>query len=152
MSSKGATGVLLRAILLVAALVGGDSLHARVLRETPESRTLCRSPDDFASGTRYWVIEVATDTDSVMVATRAQWNIGTLDSSAIAFVHDSVTCYRGARAHAVAAGQDTISPPAVYLLRIGPTRYLAWNGVVEHGWLMQFLFDSSFVLLERIGS
>lgn len=145
-----------RTLAIAAALVTGVALisGSRIAngKSFPVATTLCRAVDDFSSGTRFWVIEVASSTDSVMAATRAEWGIATLDSTAIVFVQDSITCARGARAHAIAAGQDTLSPPSVYLLRIGPTRYMAWNGVVAHGSLIQFLFDSSFALLDALGS
>jgi len=140
---------------LTIALVSSAILIAAVhgVAHTEASGTIargsCRVVDGYASDLRLYVVQVATGTDSASAATRAAWNIPAIaDSSQIRFVSDSTQCTRAAHAHAIAERADTLNPPPVYLLRVGSTRYVAYNGARAGEFLVHYVLDDQFNVLE----
>jgi hypothetical protein len=92
----------------------------------------CRAVDGFAADLRAYVIDVTTGADSLSAATRSAWNVPSIsDTTQVVFVRDTIACTLAAIAHARAEKQDTLNPPPVYLLAVGSTRYVAFNGA--HG-------------------
>lgn len=135
--------LLIPALILVMRGIG----HARV---APMSSTLlCRGEDGFATDLRSYVIDVAAGTDSLSMETRAAWNIPAIsDSTQIVFVSDSTKCARAAVAHAVAEHVDSLNPPPVYLLGVGTTRYITFNGARAGEFLVHYVLDQNFNVLE----
>src|SRR4051812_14415578 len=59
---------------------------------------------------------------------RAGWDLPAVAADSIAFVTaDSTACARGALAHARILHQDTLAPDPIYLLKVGATRFVAFN-------------------------
>jgi hypothetical protein len=106
----------------------------------------CATPDVFANAFRDWVVGIAAGGDSTAV-TRATLGITVLPDTAISFVTDVALCDTAARRHAIQAGQDTLAPPPVYLLRLGTTRYVAFNGARSGEYHSYFVFDQAFNFL-----
>lgn len=112
----------------------------------------CRSANAFANEFRDFAVSVLTGTDSSSMAERQAWDIPAVADTAIVFETDSATCNRAAQAHAAKIGADTANPPPVFLLRAGPTRYVAFNGFNVSDSFLYFVFDSTFQYLGTIGS
>jgi hypothetical protein len=105
----------------------------------------CIADDAFSTAFRDWVVGVANGGDST-VAYRNELGIPVLADSAIVFVADSALCDVAARQHALAAGEDTLAPLPVHLLRLGTYRYVAFNGLRAGEFHVYFVFDQSFTL------
>jgi hypothetical protein len=112
----------------------------------------CGNPNGFAQEFRSYVVDVMTSTDSGFVAERQDWQLPSVDSSQITFVADSATCDRAAIAHALRIGGDTASRPKVFVLGVGNTRYIVFNGGRVGESFLYYVFDSSFTYLSMIGS
>ncbi len=90
--------------------------------------------------------------DSGFVAERQDWQLPSVDTSQIAFVSDSTTCDRAAIAHALKIGGDTANRPKVFVMSVGNTRYIVFNGNRIGESFLYYVFDSSFTYLSMIGS
>jgi hypothetical protein len=109
----------------------------------------CRAVDGFATDLRAYVIDVTTGTDSLSAATRSAWNVPSIsDTTQVVFVSDTTACTQAAIAHARAEKRDTLNPPAVYLLAVGSTRYVAFNGARAGEFLVSYVLDAQFNVLE----
>lgn len=140
-------------LFAVAATADAGRLQATEASHVKRPFTVaCGTPAGWATDFRNHVSEVATGTDSASIETRTLWNIPAVADSQVAFVSDSAKCERAAHAHAVAANLDTTNPPPVFLIRVGPTRYFAFNGQRVGEFMLYYLFDSAFVKLTAIGS
>lgn len=136
------------AIVVTSNVSASPSSAGSTPRQTPASS--CRATDDFASEYRDFVVGVDTGTDSESVALRQAWNIPAVQPSEIVFISDSATCTSAARAHAVQVQGDTLNPPSVWVLRVGSTRYIVFNGSRAGEYLLYFVFDAAFQYLETI--
>ena len=112
----------------------------------------CASPNGFAQEFRSYVADVTSSTDSGFIAERQDWQLPSIDSSQIVFVTDSAACDRAAIAHALKIGGDTASRPKVFVLGVGNTRYIVFNGDRVGESFLYYVFDSSFTYLTMIGS
>jgi hypothetical protein len=91
---------------------------------------------------------MATGSDSEAAEDRQIWNLPSgVTSGQIAFVTDSLSCTIGAKAHALAVGADTLNPPPVHLLKVGTTRYIAFNYTRQGEWRLFVVLDSAFTKL-----
>lgn len=70
--------------------------------------------------------------------------------SLISIVTDSATCARIALAYARAARSDTVNLTQLYLLRVGPTRYVADYAEHVGEYSAERVFDSNYVMLRLI--
>jgi hypothetical protein len=141
------------AIALVAQPTAASCAgYRQAARGLPEVLMMpaCLATDDFANEYRDYVLEVDTGTDVESVRLREGWNIPAVQPSEIAFVSDSATCAAAAVAHAVKVQEDTVNPPSVWVLRVGTTRYIVFNGHRAGEFLVYFVFDTAFQYLETI--
>ena len=136
--------VLLASVAIGTVVTGCQENH---VPSTSRERavTKCQAPDDYAHLLRNSYSAVVADADSTV---RVLLMLPLVDDSLITFVSDSVTCARAARSYAIAAGQDTVDPPALILFRVGPTRFVGSNGEKAGEFLVSRVFDSSFVWLK----
>ena len=118
-----------------------------------QTRIGCRSSVGFADDFRSYVVEVAMGTDTESAELRTGWDIPRVsDPTQVSFVPDSIACDKAARAHAVAAQQDTLHPYPVWLLEVGKSRFIAFNGAKTGEFLTYFVFDQKFKLVSAIAS
>jgi hypothetical protein len=133
--------IVLSALLLSVETASLQAKDVRVhVRNTP---TACAPPDQFAYAFRDWAVSLASGGDST-AADRVTIGIPTLADTAIVFVSDSALCDLAAKQHAIRARQDTVSPRPVYLLRLGTSRYVAFNGARAGEYHAYFIFDTAF--------
>ena len=142
----------LASVAVLAAIVGMTAavdLHASGASAAPTllPATLCRAVDTFSTDYKTYLTGVVTAIDS---SDRVAFALPAVSAGQVTFVTDSLTCDRGARAHAAAAQQDTMNPMSIYLIRVGPTRFVGFNGQRAGEFLLYRVFDSSFVLLKTI--
>jgi hypothetical protein len=152
--SRGSLSLMLLSALVVITIAADRRSASARPPHPPRSfvteAVACRPTDAVAEDYRLYATGVITGSDSVSGVLRAAWNVPQVDSSQITFVLDSATCDQGARAHAIAAAQDTLNPPPVHVLRVGPTRYIAFNLAKAGEYLVYFVFDSTFHFLKAI--
>ena len=109
----------------------------------------CRTVDRFADGVRSYVMDVTSGADSISGSLRIAFNLPQItDTTQISFVSDSTACTRAAKAHALAEQGDTLNPPPVYLLGVGPARFVAFNGARAGEFLVHYVLDQNFNVLE----
>lgn len=137
------------AFLAVALLMAFfASAHARGGNES----TACMPPSGYADDFRSYIVTLATSTDSVDQAVRTSNDIPAIsDTTQIAFVTDSTVCATAAAAHAQAA-QQSGAPLPVYVLRVGPTRYIVFNGQSAGEFFTYYVFDDRFSLLSSFAT
>jgi hypothetical protein len=113
--------------------------------------TSCLAPDSAAEDRRAYIADfVTTPADS---EDRAGWDLPAVPATSISFVtSDSTICTSAAVAHARALHQDTISPASVHLLRVGATRFIAFNYSTLGEYFAFVVLDSAFNRLTVIGS
>ena len=130
------------ALLLCCSCVSAHRVHSA-------PTVGCRAVDGYATDLRSYVIEVTTGTDSSSAAMRSAWNVPFIsDTTRVAFVSDTTACTRAAIAHARAERQGPLNPPPVYLLAIGSTRYVAYNGARAGEFFVHYVLDAQFNVLE----
>jgi hypothetical protein len=137
----------LAAILL--GIVAIDQTHP-----TPRSRFPlggCRDTTAAATGFRLYLTAIDTSTADSNSVERISWHIPQVSASDISFVADSALCARGAIAHALSLKQDTANAASVYVLRVGPTRYVLFNYTRVGEWVHYAIVDSGFALLGARG-
>jgi hypothetical protein len=86
----------------------------------------CLPPGEAQADTRLWMLRTVASSPP---GQPAMYQLLTTDSSQVYWVTDTTTCGQAAVAIARHFAADTLAPPAVYLLRLGPTRFMAWNSV-----------------------
>jgi hypothetical protein len=87
----------------------------------------CQQVNEAADGFRLYITSLDTATSAAPGNDRTFWHLPQVSASEIAFVTDSTRCDRAARAHARTVAADATNPAPVHLLRVGPTRYIAFN-------------------------
>lgn len=108
----------------------------------------CRATDGFATDLRSYVIDITTGADSLSEAHRTAFNLPAIkETTQVFFVTDLGGCTKAAKAHAMAERQDTLYPPPVYLLAVGPTRFVAYNGARAGEFLVHYVLDAKFNVL-----
>lgn len=132
--------------LLSAALLFATYSSARASGGTQS--TSCMPASAWADDVRGYIVRLSTSSDSVDQALRDSTKLPAIsDSTQISFVTDSTVCATAAVAHAQAA-QQSGSPLDVYVLRVGPTRYVVFNGQTSGEFLTYYVFDEQFTLLD----
>jgi len=110
----------------------------------------CMPSSGFADGSRSYVVELTTSSDSVQQLVRAAADLPVVtDTTQIVFVSDSTVCARAAAAHAIAS-QQSGTPLPVYVLRVSATRYVVFNGSSAGEFLAYYIFDQDFALLASL--
>lgn len=142
------TNTLIAAVVVSAALSVGRS----EARSATAATVACRAQDTLAVMFRNYVVQVATGTDSTSISLRTSWNIPEVADTSVVFVTDSVLCSSAAIAQASVEGDDVNNPPPVHLLRVGTTRYVAWNYSRRSEYYEYLVFDTEFQLLSTIGT
>jgi hypothetical protein len=81
----------------------------------------------------------------VSATSRTTWRLPYIaDTSEVHFVQDTTLCRTAAIELAKLQGDDTLTAPPVYLLRVGPTRFVAFNYHKVGQWYVFAIFDESF--------
>jgi hypothetical protein len=145
-SRTSMTRLFYASVIAAVALISSGVVDARATNRVRSAPIACAPPDAFANAFREWAVGVATGADST-AGERTALGITVLPDTAIAFVTDSTLCDTAAHKHAIQARQDTIAPPPVYLLRLGATRYVAFNGARSGEFHSYFVFDQAFTFL-----
>jgi hypothetical protein len=105
------------------------------LLPAPSHAQGCLQPGDAQAETRIWILRIAT---SGSPSERAAMEIPSVDSSDVQWVSDTSICRSAGVAMATYFSEDTLSPPGVFVLTIGSTRYLVYN----YGRKVYLLFDA----------
>lgn len=124
-------------------------------RRSPASATSasqCLAPNGYAEDTRAYILEVINGTDSALSELRMNINLPPAPPTEVVFESDSTQCAAAARAHAIATETDTLTPAPVYLLRVGSTRFVVFNGFRVGEFITAFIFDTTFRELSAFGS
>lgn len=103
----------------------------------------CRTNDSFALNFRDYIASFISRTDSTGVDDREAWDLLPASDTSAYFISDLAKCDLAARVHAKAVEDDTLDPPEVFLLRAGPSRYIAFNATNMGGRLVYALLDST---------
>jgi hypothetical protein len=103
----------------------------------------CLQPELAEEQKRLWMLRTIANAPS---GQPAMYQLHTTDSSEVYWISDISTCLQAARAVAAHFEKDTLSPPAVYLLRLGPTRYLTFNDTTP----AYVVLDAEFGYVTRI--
>jgi hypothetical protein len=120
-----------RATLFGLALLAGVASPGVALAQG------CLQPGVAEEQTRLWLLEKVTLSSP---GQPAMYELHATDSSQVYWVTDSSSCRRASVAVASHFAAHTLTPPAVYLLRLGPTRFMAWNSVRR----LYFAMDEDF--------
>lgn len=112
----------------------------------------CSATIDAADGFRLYITALDTATTTQGANERAFWQLPAVAASDIHFVTDSAACDHAARAHAAKIHADTTNPATVYLLRVGSTRYIAFNFTKVGEWFHYAILDSTFAIVGTRGS
>ena len=151
MLSGGEIGIEIRrrrvqALVTVFALVASQSAAAAHRTWQRAGGSGCHAPDAGLT-LRLEVLKLAVSgTDSTDSVGRRKWNLPTLPSDSVTAVTDSTICQRAALAFGRSLSvPDTITSRQVYVVRIGPTRYVVGDPTVTKGEFdIYMVFDSSF--------
>lgn len=131
-------------------VVGGAILVALL---TPiravTAQSTCTSQTVLETLTLDYALYMAADTQSLGYATRGKIGMRGVDSSAVTVVRNDSTCAaiaQSLKAQLPLAEQADFTTPGV--VKIGSTRYLAYNGLASGGGRSLYaLFDASFNFL-----
>lgn len=135
------------AVLVIAAFA--TRVPAAGLR-TP--LTACMPASGFADGFRSYVVQLTMSSDSVDQALRVKAQLPAIaDTAQILFITDSAVCTQAAAAHALAE-QQSGDPRPVYVLKVGRTRYVVFNGAPAGEFLSYYIFDENFALLDALAT
>src|SRR5690348_5000407 len=90
-----------------------------------------------------------SDTDSYSADIRQHLNLPHLPADSVSIVTDSATCARAALAYGRNLNvPDTTTSRQVFVVRVGPTRYIVVDPNVSNGeFLINMVFDSSFSIV-----
>lgn len=134
--------------LLAAMLALGSAPVSLVAQATSACHAADRQSDDLL---RY-IRTVVTSNDPAFVRLRTNARIPAVDSSQVVLIHnaaDSAICERARASYLRGFKTDTLHVPTVYVIRIGPTRYLVTDfkqQVGEFGAMTIFDENFSFVV------
>ena len=136
----------IQALVTVFALVASQSAATahRIWQRAGGSG--CHAPD-YGLTLRLEVVKLAVSgTDSTDSVGRRTWNLPALPSDSVTAVTDSTICKRAALAFGRNLSvPDTITPRQVYVVRVGPTRYVVGDPTVTMGEFdVYMVFESSF--------
>jgi len=92
---------------------------------------------------------IVSDTDSASAVDRSRLGLPLLSKDSVSAVSDSATCARAADAYGRNLDiPDTTTPRQVFVVRLGPTRYVVGDPTVRSGeFALVMVFDSSFTTL-----
>jgi len=92
-----------------------------------------------------YMTRLVTAVDSIHNATRVAYQLPLLSPSEVSLVTDEAICTQAANAYAQNALDTPITPVAVYVIRVGSTRYLVWNPDVKGGhYVAMVIFSDTF--------
>jgi hypothetical protein len=136
-------------LMLLTLACGVAALPTPAFGQSP-----CRETSARAEEVRSWLLHVVTDNPQPRLpiesggydpsAERLAYRLPRADSSDIYFVLDPLICAQAARADAERFGRDTTNPPAVHVLRLGPTHYLVFAFRMRAGRFEYAAFDDEF--------
>ena len=110
---------------LFIVFLAASSIRARPL----SAQANCRPASGFANNLVIYIRELATETaDTQLINTRIRYDLPSVPDTAVALVTDDAICGAAALAFARNVGADTLAPPPVTVVRVGPTRYVVYNG------------------------
>lgn len=131
------------------ALIGG-LLTAATEPARGQTSTHCPPTDAGAVAIRETIARVVTGSDSASAVRRATWGFPQVSEAALQFARDSAICTASARAYALATNGDTLAPPPVHVLHLGPTHLLVFQRRVEKDGDVWALLDSAFQVLKLL--
>src|SRR6185312_3801448 len=140
----------LAALSLVAA-VGATPLRVTPLRAThytaASAPVPCRRWTYDAESFRIYITGLDTSMADSAETYRKFWNIPAVAPADIDLVRDDAICDRAARIHAASVTRDTVKAYPVFVLRVGPTRYIVFNFMSVGEWFDYTILDSAFKVL-----
>ncbi|HEY4219126.1 MAG TPA: hypothetical protein VGM67_18415 [Gemmatimonadaceae bacterium] len=113
----------------------------------PVAPVPCRPWSFDAEAFRVYITGLDTSTVDSASTYRTFWTIPVVDPTAIALVTDNSLCDQAARIHAASTKRDSIAPYPVFVLRVGPTRYIVFNFMAVGEWYDYTILDSSLKVL-----
>jgi hypothetical protein len=118
----------IRLVVALAGLACIAAVSASPLRanDAPAASVPCRAWSYNAESFRLYITDIDTSTADSAGTYRKFWSIPSVTSSDIALVRDDSLCDRAARIHA-ASIHSKAEPYPVFVLRVGPTRYIVFN-------------------------
>ncbi len=137
---RGSTLALI--LVAVAAISASPARSSRWLQNSSGCHTKDRTDTIIVNDLKSWV----PGTDSFSITNRAQWNLPQLPADSVSIVTDSTTCQRAALAYGRnLSPPDTTTARQVYVIRVGPTRFVVADPSVMAGeYLVQDVFDNTF--------
>ena len=125
-----------------AILHSGDEAGAR-----PMALSVCKGPDAYSNRHLAFIQGVVTSTETKTSQWRALVQLPNISDTLVTLVADSTTCATALAAYNDAADLEGGPAADLYLIRVGPTRYVASNPAFPSGeFVSQFVFDSAFAL------
>jgi hypothetical protein len=123
-----------------------------LVTESAAAQSYCRESEESEDDVRSWILWLVTEADTRAKALRPGTSLPKLtDSSEVYLVLDEEICFKAAQAVAAVFGDDTLRPPPVHVLRVGPTRFVAYN-YLENGHTFYFpILDEQFRYIISIG-
>jgi len=116
----------------------------------------CRTGGDEAAALLTYGKELATNTDSMYVATRQRYHITATDSSNVALVtSDSVCALAGDAYNAHLSVAHQTASRAVYVVRIGSVYIVTDPSFLPpgvHGLIPNMIFDATFTLIAQFAA
>jgi len=92
-----------------------------------------------------YITRLVTAVDSIHNVTRVGYGLPLLSASEVSLVTDEAICTQAANTYAQNALDIPFTPIAVYVIRVGPTRYLVWNNNVKGGhYVAMVIFSNTF--------
>lgn len=111
----------------------------------------CLPPDDLAASMMTYAVQLATDTDPEIVATRDAYGILPVPESEVELISHTQTCNKAGREYKKAVGLQGPAPD-VHVIRIG-TRYLVFDPATKGGeFVVHVVFDDQFNELATFGA
>ena len=131
-------------------LLLGSAACTKAVLHPPQALAPCVRGEGAAADFRVWIQELATTADSEEAEMRDSLKLPRLaDTSLVAFETDPAICARAAEAFARATRDTTRPARPVYLLRVGPDRYIAWNYSRVGEFFVYYVFDRRLRLIEE---
>jgi hypothetical protein len=132
--SRHAARVTAVAVLLLAAL----SMACGAGRSRRVTHDPCWDPGPASDDVRDMVRELVTDTTAGGDGRRRNWQLPRVAASEVQIVRDDRACARMVVARGV---RDVTS---VLLIRVGPTRYVVWDGLNSGEFTVYHVYDQDF--------
>lgn len=146
---SSAVSTLLTSSALCLAFASGKEAHA-------QGPGRCQVAGDEAAALLSYGKALATDTDSVYVATRQRYHIPATDSLNVALVtSDSICALAGDAYNSHLSTAHQIANRPVYVVRIGNVYIVSDPSFLPpgvHGLIPNMVFDASFVLLAQFAA